>query len=445
MHTAADAPSRGARPWPVLGGALAMFALTVWTFYPGWLSWDSAYQWYQVRSGEWNNVHPVIMTLLWSVTDRMWPGPGGYFLLQLAMYWSGLAVLAIALFARTPARIATLVLLGVFPPVFALVPHLWKDVGMLAAAIWTVALLAHDLRTPRRSLRVAALATLTIACAYRHNALPLALPLLWHLAGREPALATRPRRAAATALLLAAVAIVASLPNRLPGVERRDLWPATTIWDIAAVSIDTGTLLLPPELIKPSLTLAELEAHFVPYANVPIFGTGKVADSVSAPLTPAQDAAVDAAWLGLWTDHTGAYLAHRVRLTWLLAGMDRAVRPSHQVVQPGIVPLLDNPAVAAREPALQRGWSAAIDRLVRTPVFSLAPYLLAIVVLALLPARRRHPLTWPVALSALLYLAPLPLVAPSAEWRYLAWPVFVAPLLLALYLAPRNAVASSRR
>lgn len=39
----------GLAPWLA---ALAGAALSLWLFYPGYLSWDSAYQWWQVRSGE---------------------------------------------------------------------------------------------------------------------------------------------------------------------------------------------------------------------------------------------------------------------------------------------------------------------------------------------------------------------------------------------------------
>ena len=32
--------------------------LTLWLFFPGFMSWDSAYQWWQVRHGAFDPAHP---------------------------------------------------------------------------------------------------------------------------------------------------------------------------------------------------------------------------------------------------------------------------------------------------------------------------------------------------------------------------------------------------
>ena len=415
--------------------AVLLFGFSAWVFYPGFLSFDSAYQWYQVRTGDWNNVHPIAMTLIWSMTDQILPGPGGYFLFQMAMYWLGLAVLATGLSDRTSAQIMLIVLLGLFPPVAALIPHLWKDIGMLVALIWTVGLLAHDYRRPRLRLRLAALAALFLACAYRHNALPLAIPLLWYMVGREPRLSKRGVRMAATAALTMLIFLFASLLNRLPGVAQRDIWPVTALWDIAAVSIAEHRMLLPPEMIDPSLTLDELATHFTPYSNVPIFYTGKIRDSISTPLTREQDAALDQAWRELWIAYLPAYIRHRARLMYLLFGFDPAAVPNNLLMQPGVVALADNPPIPVREPRVQKLWNDAIAALLDTPIFSFWLYALVLLAVAVAARHREtHPLLWPVLISAVLYLVPLPLVAPSAEWRYLVWPVFATPLSLALLL-----------
>lgn len=388
-----------------------------------------------IRNGEWTNVHAPIMTLVWSWTDAVWPGPAGYFLLQTAFYWAGLWLLVGELVASPRARVVVLAALGLFPPVFALVPHLWKDVGMLVAIIWAVALLARDHNRPGRMVRVGALAALTIACAYRHNALPLAIPFVWMLAGREPVVATTLRRSLATVAVMAMIAIVASLPNRLPGVAHRDVWGVTAAWDLAAVSLAERRMLLPPSWIDPTLTLDELAHHFKPYANVPIFESDKVRDSVGLAITPSQRRDLWQAWLSLWTDHPVEYLWHRARLTALLFGWRQDLVPDGLLVQPGVLQLGDNPPVAPREPAAQAAWNRFIARLANTPVFAFWPHLLVAAVVALASVRRRHhPLLWPVLVSAVLYVLPLPVIAPSAEWRYLIWPVFAAPLAVVLLL-----------
>lgn len=450
--------------------ALAGMGLTVWLFHPGYLSWDSAYQWFQVRSGEWNNVHPVIMTLVWSVTDRVWPGPGGLFLLHAALYWSGLALLATALLRRGWAQGLLVLGLGLMPVVFALLPHLWKDIGMLVALIWTVALLAHELRRPSRALRLAAVLALAVACAYRHNALPLALPLLWYVAGRElaasragsavaapgtpvpaggPPAARSPwrqrlrrswRQGVLTAGLLLAVLLLAGLPNRLPGVERFQVWPVTATWDLAAVSVAQREVLLPEAIIEPDLVLADLDNHFVPFAAPPIYNSTRIRMSVGpTAFSPEQMAAVNRAWLGLWLHHPGPYLRHRARLAGFLFGLFPQDLPDDQIVYYGVMPFADNPPVAVADSAGARTWRHWVAGWVNTPLFAFWPYALVLVAVAVsIRGGRSHPLLRPLLWSCLLVTLPLLVAAPSAEFRYLIWPVFCAGLAVVLRLLPAD-------
>ena len=110
---------------------------------------------------------------------------------------------------------------------------------------------------------------------------------------------------------------------------------------------------------------------------------------------------------------------------------------------PGVVHFADNPPLAANAGALNRVLQPALSRLVDTPVFAPWPYLataLAIVIAALGwrrgPVRRE--LAGAVAASALCLAAPLVVLAPSSDFRYLLWSVFAALLAAALWFAPRR-------
>ena len=61
-------------PWLATG---LLFYLTIATFYPGYLSLDSAYQYWQARKGTFSNQSPPTMTMAWSAVSAVWPGSGG--------------------------------------------------------------------------------------------------------------------------------------------------------------------------------------------------------------------------------------------------------------------------------------------------------------------------------------------------------------------------------
>jgi len=107
MRRAATAPR--ARAWIWFAAALGAIAYAA-VFYPGALPFDSGYLWWQARGGETSNIHGVGIIWLWRACDLLLPGPAGMFVLQLLLFWGGLALVATALNTRTCWRIATMLL-----------------------------------------------------------------------------------------------------------------------------------------------------------------------------------------------------------------------------------------------------------------------------------------------------------------------------------------------
>lgn len=433
---------RAAAPWLA---ALAGFALTMLAFWPGYLSWDSAYQWAQARGTvALDPTHPPVMVRTWALVRGVLPDPGGMLGVQAALSWSALALLANALGGNAWRRAATVLLIGLWPPLFAVLPHLWKDVWMAALFALAVAALAQQARTDDADRAGAwglvAFLTLTLACAFRINALPAALPLLGWLGWRL--FRTRPRWApvAGTGLLLMLVG-VGHVLNRAP----RDVavWPSIALWDLAAVSIAEDELLLPPDWIDPALTVADLRRDFRPDVNVPSFASGQLKLNYYYDYTPAQFAQLRAAWLALPTEHTAAYVEHRTRLSAYLFGLRQGEHDDALVLAPDIVGFADNPPLARNDGALNRWLQPKLSALVDTPLFAGWLYLVVAAALVARWARRRDggfgALSGVVALSALMLAAPLVVLSPSSDFRYLLWSVLATLLAAALALARQPA------
>jgi hypothetical protein len=433
-------------PWlaAVLGAGLVL-----WVFWPGYMSWDSAFQWWQARIDRFDGVHPPLMAMIWQLTDRVVAGPGGMLVLQVALLWSALALFAAALPLPAAGRAFVVLLFGLWPPLLALQPHVWKDLWTLAGFAWALALLAQDLRAPHRGWRAGALLALVFACAFRHNAITGALPLLAWIGWREvvgyaPAWAARRRVLPAAVITLAlavGVWVLAALPAQDARVRHTErVWSVVTLWDAAAVSLAEDRLVYPPGLVDPALTLDELRQHFTEYANTTIYATGKLRSSFEGPYTPAQREAIDALAWSLPTEHAPAYFAHRWRLSQLLFGWDRDALPDTLVMMPGLERYGDNPPVAPPSHPQHARVLATLQALIDTPLFAGWIYLLVCLGVALAGLARagRAPgaaLAAAAALSALAYALPLALASGSAEFRYLAWPdlaTLASVLLLAL-------------
>ena len=95
---------------PVTIAAVAALVFTL-AFYPGWLSFDSSYQWWQARTGEISTINGIGIVLLWRAARVLHDGPAPLLILQMLLFWSGAAWLAITS-AGLMAHAGTAFLLG---------------------------------------------------------------------------------------------------------------------------------------------------------------------------------------------------------------------------------------------------------------------------------------------------------------------------------------------
>ncbi|KFN48746.1 hypothetical protein [Arenimonas composti] len=436
--------------------ALAAFALTLAAFWPGYLSWDSAYQWAQARGAvPLDPAHPPVMVRTWIALRALLPDPGGVFAVQATLWWAAVALFAHALGGSAWRRGFTVLLLGAWPPLLALLPHLWKDVWMTALFALALACLAMELRGGRRiAWLAAALLALAAGIAFRSNAITAALPLLawigWRATGdgrstpsalssgnsRRRATRQHLLRAGAATMVAGIVAVGGAALANFSTAKPMPVWPAIALWDMAAVSIEADELLFPSDWIEPTLTVADLRRDFDPSVNVPSFVGGQLRLNFYYDYTPAQYAELRDAWLALPREHPRAYFAHRARVSAFLFGLRQAEHADGLVLSPDITAFADNPPLQRNDGALNRWLQPKLSALVDTPVFAGWVYLLLAAGLVLRWLWRRDggfgALSGITALSSLALAAPLVLAAPSSDFRYLMWSVAASLFALAL-------------
>jgi hypothetical protein len=449
-HRSDVSPVARALPWLLCATGL-LFDLVA--FYPGQMSFDSAYTWWQARVGETSDTQSVMLIHLWRVLDSILPGPGPVFVLQLVLFWGGLLMIAIGLRLRPFAATLMVMLAGFAPAIAVLRGHVWTDVGLAGALLVATGALALFARTRGRGWLALVVASSLCALALRHNALPALLPLavyvMHRLLAREDSGSARARVAIASVLALGVLygiiqAVNATADRHLP------TWRALAAYDLAALSIATGKLLFPPELVGPGMDVADLAQAYAPWSVVAVLS--RTRNGIRNPLepgwTPAEAAALRDAWLDACLAHPREYIAHRLRFSAALFGTHPPDWPDTVKFVPESFQVRDNPPVARNATALHRWIIGTARRLRATPVFAAWPYLVVGIFALPFAWRRRERSAARIALvliaSGTLYALPLMVFAPSAELRYVFWPC-VASLVAGVLAFARDEGTSAER
>jgi hypothetical protein len=425
--------------WSLCALAALLYALA---FYPGLISFDSAYQWWQARSGEVSNINGIGIVALWRLALPFDAGPAPLLLFNLALFWGAVAWIALSVPASLCARLALALLLAAAPASW-LLAQIWSDTALLALLLFAVAATLAWRTTGKRRYFAIAIFCLGLGLAQRHNALAAVLPLLWFACGVDRATgAARWRRIGGGLLLGAALLGAVQLAGRAWIRVHYPVLPALTLWDLSRISVHEGRVLLPDYAIAPGKTVADLAPATVSWSNTPLFDSPRA--GVRYPFQPWPEAdlrRLQRDWLATIAAHPGAYLAHRGALLADLFGTRAAALPRELTYVPGPVQYRDNPPVTANDTALRRAWLGAFEALRATPAFAAWPYLLTGLLAALHTWRRRDAHSaaalWLCA-SAWAYALPYAVIAPAAEFRYLLWSCIASLVAVWLRFATRG-------
>ena len=409
--------------WLLCAAAAFVYALA---FYPGWLSFDSAYQWWQARSGEVSNINGIGIVLLWRVALLLQDGPAPILLLQLLLFWTGIAWIALALPARPVFRLGLIAVLALAPASW-LLAQIWSDTALLALLVFATGAILRYRATDSRVFFAMALCALALGTSQRHNAVFAVVPLLLWLSGVDDTArrSARWRRIAVAASLTMLLLIGVQLTTRLLTRQWFPVLPSLTLWDLSGMSVHENRMLLPDYAVAPQSSVADLASAYVSWSNTPLFASPRAGVRYPFQPWPEEDQRrLTYDWLKTVARHPGAYLAHRSALLADLFGTRAHELPAELTFVPGPVQYRDNPVVTIHDSAPRRLVLRALDRLRDTVAFAAWPYLLIGAVAALHALRRRDsrsaPALWLCA-SAWAYALPYAVLAPAAEFRYLLW------------------------
>jgi hypothetical protein len=422
-------------------GALA----TIIVLYPGQYPFDAAAQLWQARTGDFGNGSPVAMIAAWSLLLRAFGNPAALLCVNVVALWAGLALCTLASGASIRVSVVVLLLIGLSPLALVEMAHVLTDAHLAAVLVVATGCCAYAKAAGRRVPLAGAAALFVYAGCVRHNAVIAILPfgaLVMPALRRIDVPRREARFIGAVALGAASIALALLLDRALVRAPVH-VWPTLALWDLAAMSVDRDVMLLPPFTHGPGLSVQELRdtGAYDPTTNTFLFERSRsgVRDGYGYPYSSEEQRGLATAWANAVWHYPVAYLRHRLHVFGLLIGAHRD--PVHGIAYFELrLPFRDNPPLPA---PLVPGAQAALYRLAAalapTWVFAGLPYLLLAALAGAIGSRRRDDsarIAVAISASALLYaLAFFPL-APSADLRYLTWPIVAGPLALAFALLP---------
>jgi hypothetical protein len=303
--------------------------ISVYVFSPGFMSPDSLSQLNQARQNSFNDWHPPVMSWVWGQFDRILPGPLGMLIFHNLMFWVGLG-LWISL--TTPywnpyLKCVTIFLIGFYPPIFATLSTIWKDVGMAGAFLLAAGLLFYARRSGSMFALLSGAIFIWYGMAVRHNGVIGALPLLIYAGWvlylsfiKNPNSSNRSAFTQATLLGLGLLGflwlMVKWVNTQLTQGSSYFPYQQIMVHDLVAVSVLTHEDLIPDFIWSGSnpVTMDSLEKIYSPKGVIPLYNSSDKSAGLKITHDRGQISALSQMWLAAIYHHPKAYLLNRLRV-----------------------------------------------------------------------------------------------------------------------------------
>jgi hypothetical protein len=411
------------RNWAtVLALVAAGYALTLYVFFPGVMTYDAKYIHIATKAAQPGDWQSPVMVEIWKWIDPLAPGAASMFLLIVTIYWLAFLLLGFSLARRSIAIAAGLIVLAALPPALTLLGIIWRDV--LFAAVWLMAAAlawtAHE-KTPaiRIALQIVALGFAALGILLRPNALfavpLLAIYILW------PA-AFRLKRAAILYVPLAAAfyALVPLVYYGALNAKKENPLHSVFVFDLGGISHFTKQNQF-PVTFTPEQNALLVNGCYQP-TLWDIYWNRDPCKFVMAKVegdklfgTPV----LTSAWLKAIASHPLAYLQHRAAFmsTFLLG--DNLTLWTLDVEDPRLYLYTNRPAFMTLR--------AVDDALKTTPIMRAGAWLVTAAVFVIFAWRRRETPEGAFAIgacgSAVIYVLTFFPVGVAPDFRYAYWAV----------------------
>jgi hypothetical protein len=421
--------------------AAAGYALTLYVFYPGVMTYDAKYIYEAIpdqHPGDWQS---PLMVAIWRWINPLAPGAASMFLFIVTVYWSAFVLLALTIARRSMLLAAILLILAASPPAFTLLGVIWRDIlfsgaWLLAAVLaWSAREQSHRVRMPAQIL---ALCLVAFGILLRPNALfavpILAIYILWPMAFRW--------KRAALVYLPVAIAFCALVPlvyyGALNGKKEHPLH-SVFVFDLGGMSHFAKENQFPvtftPEQNRLLIDCYQPVLWDIYWNRDPCKFVMAKLEGEKIFGTPT----LSRAWLRAVTTHPLAYLQHRAAFMRTFLFDANLTLWTLDVEDPRLYLYTDRPAFMTLR--------AIDDTLKKTPLMRAGTWLLIDFVVLVFAWRRRETPEGAFAIgvcgSAAIYVLTFFAVGVAPDFRYAYWAVLAAITSTPVLLSVRKQYATA--
>lgn len=347
--------------------------------------------------------------------------------LHNGIFFLGLFSLAMYLILRgRPAVGVVTMLIGITPPILALLGVVWKDIGMGAALLLMTAMMLWAQALGSRWFWLLALVPAFYAIAVRHNGVAAVFPMLWFWRPARDDRATWKRRIIRALFVCIGMLGVNAAAVRLFAIRNDDaLVYIQGTYDLIGIAAHGGKVQWPEYVLRASK--GKPEDFIAKYSDVTFY-----ASPCPYPNGKPEFDELRKSWLRSILDNPGAYMIHRLRVFRNVIGLgEKAAYEGYYV---GVVGGPDNVTFRPNDLywRIMQYVQAYSDSYFYRPVMWLVVALVGLWFGWKRGLAHREVATCLVA-SAVLYTAPNLIIICGTDFRYMWWPtlaLMLTPLIL---------------
>jgi dolichol-phosphate mannosyltransferase len=416
--------------WPIALVCFIGFLFSVLAFFPGWMSPDSVAQYGHAKNDVYHDWHPVLMAWWWRHLDSLYSGPALFLIQNLALYWGAWCLLAIAS-RRWVGRFSYLLpLIGFWPGLLFPLGQLWKDVVFACAIFFAWAIVINVYVQSRKCSWVERAGILILgvfAFGVKTNAL-VVMPFLFgfwvYAEGWKNTNRVTQGGLALVITLVSATGALLIVPKER--IIKEHPFQYSQTYDLLGISVKVGKNLMPRYISeRVGDTQSQLKLLYKPGGNNALFY-----DAFGSMLTTdaAKLSELNQRWIDAVSEYPSVYLVHRLENFSALLRWGEST--TAVVASPTTV---DNPYGLSFQGNKFSAWLASQTG---TNPWIFFPWIYLVVLMAamgvLVCLKWNRVLVFSLGGSAIAFVLPHVLIAPSADYRYLYYAYFCA-LILAFF------------